>query len=247
MNQAFPTQTTSVLGGISNTGGLGLSQGGVGSYPPYYSAPIKVLPTHATVRLFTGTDHDYPAREFISMCEDVMVHACIHDPSDQIAYVRSNIKPNSAAFRLLHARFMRQPLLQKDYAAFKANFLSHFGENTGRSLVRGINASVDRLLAGANSQDQREALGDSTRISEDMIRFLEENHWTSNGVMTVEHVRKSYEFFAYMALLKRRIRKKSLALVFEPTEEVYDFANKLTVKLEDNEGDNVLPGSKSAS
>ncbi len=36
---------------------------------------IRILPTTASVRLFNGSDADYPAREFIRLCEDVMTNS----------------------------------------------------------------------------------------------------------------------------------------------------------------------------
>ncbi len=45
--------------------------------PQPFASTIKVLPTAASVREFTGSDPDYSAREFIHSCEDVMANSCI--------------------------------------------------------------------------------------------------------------------------------------------------------------------------
>ncbi len=40
--------------------------------PSMASTAIKLLPTSAAVRLFSGNQSDYSARQFILQCEDVM-------------------------------------------------------------------------------------------------------------------------------------------------------------------------------
>ena len=95
------------------------------------------------------------------------------------------------------------------------------------SLVKGVNAIVDRLTAGTGTENVRTALADSTRVAEDMVNYLKENDWAPKGVMTLEQVGKTYEFFAYMALLHSQTRKRSLALTFQPTQQVYEFALEL--------------------
>ena len=66
-----------------------------------------------------------------------------------------------------------------------------------------------------------------------MVNYLKDNGWAPNGVMTLEQVGKSYEFFSYMAALQSQIRQRSLALTFEPTEEVHKFALKLMTRIKE--------------
>ncbi len=60
------------------------------------STAIKLLPTLAAVRLFSGNQSDYSARQFILQCEDVMNNSFVSDPGDMISFVRiSSCKSNA--------------------------------------------------------------------------------------------------------------------------------------------------------
>ncbi len=56
------------------------------------TSTIKLLPTSASVRAFSGTDVDYSAREFIRQCEDVMTNSFVTDNGDEIAFVLSRLQ-----------------------------------------------------------------------------------------------------------------------------------------------------------
>ena len=202
-----------------------------------YSSPIKVLPTAATVREYTSTDPDYSAREFINLCEDVMNNSSIVEPADQISFVRSNIRQGSVAAKMMQASAFTKPIKNKNYAAFRSNFLQIFGENVKHSLVKGVHLAVERLLAGAGAQDMFEAQVDANRVSEDLIKYLKDNQWTTGNTMTLQNVGQFLEFFSYMMLLKGKTRKGSLALKYAPGNELYEFAVNLKVKMEEKQGE----------
>ncbi len=47
------------------------------------SAPIKVLPTSASIRQYSGQEPDYSAIEFLSLCEDVMKGSSVTTAEDK--------------------------------------------------------------------------------------------------------------------------------------------------------------------
>ncbi len=54
---------------------------------------IKILPTTASVRSYSGAETDYSAREFIGQCEAVMQNASVIEPGNKITFVKSNLQP----------------------------------------------------------------------------------------------------------------------------------------------------------
>jgi len=212
-----------------------------------FTNPIKVLPTTATVREFTGTDSDYSAREFINLCEDVMANAFITEGSDKISFVRSKLQQGSRAALLMQASAFTKPLKERDYKAFRSNFLQTFGDNFKHNLVKGVHLAVEKLLVSANSQDMYEAQVGANGFSEDIMKYLKDNKWADADNMPTSNVSKFLEFFAYMLLLKGKTRKGSQALSFEPTDELHEFVAKLRTRLDEKEGEAYMPTSAVAA
>ncbi len=67
------------------------------------ATPIKILPTTASVRSYSGAETDYSAREFIEQCESVMRNASVTEPGVKIAFVESNLQPGSMACKLMQS------------------------------------------------------------------------------------------------------------------------------------------------
>ena len=230
-----PAKTlSSMLGSQTTSSTSGGNQGGICN-PQVIQGPIKVLPMTAAIPKFSNEDTSYSARDFICLCEDVMRTSSITDPVEKMSFVRLNVKEGSDVARLMQANVLSEPMIDRDYQLFRANFLDLFGDDTQDSMVKGVSAIVDRLISVVGTGNASSALGHSTRISEDMVNYLRDNGWAPNGVMTLEQVRKSYELFSYMAALQFPIRQKSLALTFEPTDKVHKFAFKLMSKLKETE------------
>ena len=64
---------------------------------PQATRPIKLLPTSASIREFSGTDSNYSAREYIELCEMVMRNSSITEDGDKIAFIRARLQPGSLA------------------------------------------------------------------------------------------------------------------------------------------------------
>ncbi len=103
---AFTTVPTTALTTVPTTALTTVTTNSLTSVPVPHSTmapPIKILPTTASVRPFSGADLDYSAREFIGQCEAVMRNASVTEPGDKIAFVKSNLQPGSMACKLIQS------------------------------------------------------------------------------------------------------------------------------------------------
>ena len=85
---------------------------------PQHTNPIKVLPTVAEKRAFSGTVPEYSAREYIAQCEDVMANSYMTDNADKISFLRSHLQPGSQAAHTMCASAFTEPLRNRDYELF---------------------------------------------------------------------------------------------------------------------------------
>ena len=208
---------------------------------PQVSAPIKVMPSGASVREFSHEEgDDYSARDFIQLCENVMRNCSISEPADKIAFVQSRIKYGSDASQLMRVSAITQPAKDQDYDTFRHQFLQIFGENVKHSLVKGVHLAAERILAKVDSQSADKAMVDANIISEDLLMYLKDNNWLTAGQMSEANLLKFLEFFIYMLELKGKIRKGSQELSYEPTNKLYEFVAKIKAKKDATLGETAL-------
>ncbi len=82
---------------------------GMATNPSMAATTIKLLPTVAVARLFSGNQSDYSPRQFILQCEDVMNNSFVSDPGEMISLVRSRLESGSAAANLMHCAAFLEP------------------------------------------------------------------------------------------------------------------------------------------
>ena len=198
---------------------------------------IKLLPTSAAVRPFTGTDSDYSAREFLTQCEDVMANSFVTDDGTRISFVRSRLQPGSKAGRAMQVSTFTEPPASVDYAEFRTTFLEEFGSAAKRSLVKGVNVAVDTIIGGVASMDDLEARIAANQISKDCDEYLNENGWCEGNYISRKNHRKFIELYTYLILLQGDKRQCSLSLDYAPTENLHKFVQKLRIKMEERGGD----------
>ena len=239
----FPSMTDAG----TNTGNMGNTPNlqGSGAPPtlsaPQVSAPIKVMPSGASVREFTYDDgDDYTARDFIQLSENVMRNSSINEPADKIAFVQSRIKYGSEASQLMRVSAITQPAKEQDYDTFWHQFLQIFGENVKHSLVKGVHLAAERILAKVDSQSADKAMVDANIVSEDLLMYLKDNNWLTAGHMSEGNLLKFLEFFIYMLELKGKIRRGSQELSYEPTNKLYEFVAKIKAKKDATLGETAL-------
>ncbi len=134
----------------------------------------------------------------------------------------------------MQASAFTKPLKRRDYASFRSNFLQTFGKH---SLGKGVNLAVEKLLGGANSKNMHEAQVDANRVSENMMKYPKDNNWADADNMSNQNACQFLEFFSYMLLLKGKTRRGTLALKYEPGEELHEFVMSLKTKMEEKEGE----------
>ena len=203
-------------------------------------ATIKVMPSEASVREFTATDDDYSARDFVTLCENTMRNSSVTSDVDKIAFVSSRIKQGSEASRRMRVSALTRSIRNGDYDGFKQRFMKVFGENVKHSLVKGVHLAVEKIMTGINALGIDEAQIDAGCVSEDLVRYLRDNHWGTADDMTWENVTQFIEFFVYMLLLKGKLRSGSQEIVFSAGDELIDFALKPKAKRDVTRGETAL-------
>ena len=216
---------------------------------PQAAKPIKLLPTSASIREFSGTDSDYSAREYVELCEMVMRNACITEDGDKIAFLRGHLQAGSLASHQMQASAFTVPTDKGDYKDFREKFLDSFGGSAKYTMVKGINQIVETLLREAASKNHLEGQVDANRLSSDCVRFLKQHGWTETGgtTMSMERVGKFLEFLTFMLVLQTKERRQGLSLNYLPTETLHDFVQKLKTQMEEKGGEAWSVASKVAT
>ncbi len=136
--------------------------------------PIKVIPTTASVRSFSGTDNDFPATEFITLCENMIKGLSIADDSDKIPFIRSRLVPGSRAINLMQSRAFRLTDISSDHEQFKRNFLKVSRDGGRESLVKQVSHTVDTFLNKAASWPIWDGLVGAHQLANDCIKSLKD-------------------------------------------------------------------------
>ncbi len=90
-------------------------------------APIRVIPTHISIRQFSGSGADYTARQFLDLCEAAIVNSSITEDHDKIAFIRSRLLPGSRALLMMQSSAFTHTDTGTNYDAFKKNLIKFFG------------------------------------------------------------------------------------------------------------------------
>ena len=221
---------------------------GVSTIPAsHHTNPIKVLPTVAEVRAFSGTDSEYSAREYIAQCEDVMANSYVTDSADKISFLQSRLQLGSRAAQLMHASAFTEPLENKDYELFKTNFLEAFASNLRHSLVKGVSNAMQTFLENAASLDNLEAQVEANQISVDFTHYLRNNGWVNGDNISLKNHQRFMEFIFYIGLLKEKYRRNTLSLEYKPTERLHEFSMRLKTKIEEKGGEDRMTASSAAA
>ncbi len=109
------------------------------------ATPIKILPTTASVRSYSGAQADYSAREFIGQCEAVMRNASVTKLGDKIVFFKSNLQPGSMACKLMQSSMFWVPMENNNYKTFVARLYATFDEMGETNIVHGVTYLVDSI------------------------------------------------------------------------------------------------------
>ncbi len=97
-------------------------------------APIRVIPTHISIRQFSGSDADYTARQFLDLCKAAIVNSSITEDHDKIAFIRSHLLPGSRAFIMMQSSASLTLTLAQIMMLLRKISSTFFGEETKQAL-----------------------------------------------------------------------------------------------------------------
>ncbi len=115
-------------------------------------APIRVIPTHLSIRQFSGSDADYTARQFLDICEAAIVNSFITKDYDKIAFIRSRLLPRSRALLMMQSSAFTHTDIGTNYNAFRKIFIKNFLGGNKTSIIRQIVHAVESLQRNSSTK-----------------------------------------------------------------------------------------------
>ncbi|XP_045134894.1 uncharacterized protein LOC123518237 isoform X1 [Portunus trituberculatus] len=200
--------------------------------PNIVAAKVFVLPQ---IREFTGSENDYTAEEYISLCDDVMKTCYITQDTCKISFVRSRLQIGSRPAKMMSTRIFTDPEKNKDYDSFRTKFLRIFGSKKApHSLVQGIINAVDVFLSDTPPLNMFEGQVEANRLSTEFIQYIKDNGWNEGEYISLQNNHKFMEFFIFMILMRGTCRGSAWSLKYKPTDELHEFVQKLRKNREEN-------------
>ena len=195
--------------------------------------PLKVLPTEASVRRYTGQEEGYTARAYLKACEDVMRHIGTTDPAEKISFVRARIAPNSKAERLLQSVGFSTNMTGDDYDKFTQNFLRIFGGGAGTSVIRQLDQVVGEVTSDSTSLEIWEGTIPINHQGESLIDTLKREKWIDSGIITEQNFTLFIQLFLYMLQVKGKVRDAALPLTIKPGDDLMEFVTKIETRMKE--------------
>ncbi len=196
--------------------------------------PIRVIPTHISIRQFSGSDVDYSARQFLDLCESDIVNSSITEDHDKIAFIRSRLLPGSRALLLMQSSAFASSDIGSNYEIFKKNFIKIFGGGNKPSIVRQVAHTVESLQKNASTKPIWDGMVDANQLAQDCIKSLKDANWITNGQISENNLKKFLEFSYYFFQIPDKARRASLTLNFKPGGKLVDFVSDLEIKLQEH-------------
>ena len=205
---------------------------------PQPQAPLKILPTEASVRRYSGEDEGYTARTYLKTCEDVMRNAGTTAPAEKIAFVRSRVAPNSRAERLLHGAIFSEEIILGSYDTFKEIFLNAFGRGADVTLLKQIVQMADGMTTNAATLDNWDWCIPMQNVVDTLLPILKKEGWTSDNDtnMPMTRVVKLIQLIVGMVYARPKVRKAALSLEYKPDDMITTVFSKVQNKLMEKEG-----------
>ncbi len=81
--------------------------------------PIRIIPSHTSIRQFSGSETEYTARQFLDLCESAIINSSITEDHDKIAFIRSRLMSGSRALNLMQSSAFAAGDIGVNYDIFK--------------------------------------------------------------------------------------------------------------------------------
>ncbi|KAG0727609.1 hypothetical protein GWK47_034281 [Chionoecetes opilio] len=134
--------------------------------------PLKFYTRTPLSKRFSGEDLSYLALNFLGLCEDLMHNSSLLLDLDKIAFVRSQLVPDSRAARMMLASAFQPGLLNNSYHEFKDNFLQAFGSGQHRGGLQWVFRMTDSLADRLGTADHFDGQALAAQIADDAVSSL---------------------------------------------------------------------------
>ncbi len=213
-----PTDTTATGSACNMTSNDGQAQS---STTHRERSPIRVIPTPTRIREFSGSDKDYTAGEFITLCEDAINNSCLHSDKDKISFVRSRLVPGSRALLLTQSSGFATADVGTNFEVFKKNFLRIFGGGSQQSVIRLGTHTVGKLQKSMSTCQIYDDLVRANQVAVESIKALEDNDWTQKNSISLANMKVFLELLYYMFHIPQKARCVARSLKLKPGEKLW--------------------------
>ena len=206
---------------------------------PSPSTPSTSTPLPPTIRLlhqapsfqpYSGDD-SFTALTFLQSCEDAMRNSNVTNDADKIAFVRSNLKPNSLASDMMQASAFNPKLLNYDYTVFRKNFLTTFGSAKHQDSMNWVFHLAESLTTNLGTFSYLRGQARAANVANEALDALRTASWLTNGSLTEERLRCLLEFLCYIQFLSPNERRIASSINFKPGDSLMDFGSQIAKKL----------------
>ncbi len=157
-------------------------------------APIRVIPTHISIRQFSGSDADCTATQFLDLCETAIINSSTTEDHLKIAFIRSRLLPGLRALLMMQSSAFESADIGTNYDAFKKNFIKFFWGGNKTSIVRHITHTVETLKKNASTKPIWDGMIETNQLAIDCIKSFKDTNWVENSQMSEDNLKKFLEF-----------------------------------------------------
>ena len=160
-----------------------------------------------------------------------MCNSNIRSDVDKIAFVRSQLVPNSLASQLMTASGLDPKLLNNDYSRFRTNFLQIFGVPVNADSFQWVYRFADTLTNNLGNVGHLRAQAVTAQIAAEALESLKTANWIVNDSISVDRLRIILEYLMYVPLLTPQEKRLASSLDFKLDDTIFDFSLQIGKKL----------------
>ncbi|KAG0727656.1 hypothetical protein GWK47_034191 [Chionoecetes opilio] len=191
---------------------------------PSLTPTIKILHQEPLVKRFSGEDPSYSALNCLGLCEDLMRNSSLVLDLHKIAFVRSQLVPDSLAARMMLASALQPGLLNNSYHEFRDNFLQAFGSGQHRGGLQWVFRMTDSLTNRLGTADHFDGQALAAQIVDDAVSSLRKADWFKDDAISCKDLRVMLEYAMFVVHLIPERRRVASSIDFTAKDRLLVFA-----------------------